>query len=476
MRKIVSRDELVGIRQQNEGKKIILCHGVFDLLHYGHIIHMQEAKLLGDILVVTITGDGYCTKRDKLFFNEKQRAKQLAALEVVDYVAVIHDSTGLPGIEALRPDIYVKGQEYKEHQGRNTRDEKKLLDSYGATFHFTDTKEFSSTKIGYLSGRMSGALESEPLAEEGPKFVDLAPTNYTMSDMRKFILEASKLDVLVIGETIIDEWVFDRMQGYSRETKAMTGLHMSKKQQVGGAGIVARHIKEFARTVDHVGMTNPGTSGPPYGVVKTRYVNSDTQKAIYVHESVFSTELDELPDFSKYNLIVVADFGHGLISHDMAKKISHANTPFLAVQAQTNTFNYGMNLPSKYPKADYYNMNCSEARLLVGNPTSKLELHQSVLNKLRTRFVSITYGDQGAVMAEDFGRKVELPALCTGAVNIVGCGDSLFALSSLALRLGFKIDTALFIGSLAAAIMATKLGNEGPVTSKELKQVWKVCA
>src|SRR6266853_596115 len=110
--KIVPIGELPRIRQQFRDKRIVLCHGAFDLIHMGHLIHFEDAKALGDILVVTITGDKHITKKRSVSFSETDRARQVAALEIVDYVAIVQEPSAVQAIKALRPDVYVKGSEY----------------------------------------------------------------------------------------------------------------------------------------------------------------------------------------------------------------------------------------------------------------------------------------------------------------------------------------------------------------------------
>src|SRR5690349_22280606 len=110
--KIVDPDELPRLRERFRGQKIVLCHGAFDLVHIGHLIHFEEARSLGDILVVTITADQHITKKRVVTFTQEHRARQVAALEMVDYVAIIQEPTALSAIEALHPDVYVKGPEY----------------------------------------------------------------------------------------------------------------------------------------------------------------------------------------------------------------------------------------------------------------------------------------------------------------------------------------------------------------------------
>ena len=98
------------------GKKIVLCHGVFDLLHIGHINHFQEAKNYGDILVVTVTSDQYVNKGpNRPAFDEQNRITALAALKVIDYVALNRNPTAISAIKELKPDFYCKGPDYKSH-------------------------------------------------------------------------------------------------------------------------------------------------------------------------------------------------------------------------------------------------------------------------------------------------------------------------------------------------------------------------
>src|SRR5580765_6509630 len=110
--KVVPLADLAKIRQQFRDQVIVLCHGAFDLVHMGHLIHFEEARALGDLLVVTITADAHITKKRSVSFSESYRARQLAALEIVDYVAIIDEPSALTAIDALRPDVYVKGSEY----------------------------------------------------------------------------------------------------------------------------------------------------------------------------------------------------------------------------------------------------------------------------------------------------------------------------------------------------------------------------
>jgi rfaE bifunctional protein nucleotidyltransferase chain/domain len=126
---------------------LVQCHGHFDGLHYGHLKHLQAARALGDRLWVTITADAYVTKGPgRPVFNERERREMLLALRCVDHCTIIYAPDALPAIEAVRPNIYVKGKEYdgKCH-------EQSAVECYGGRVAFVGETLYSSTAL--LTGR-----------------------------------------------------------------------------------------------------------------------------------------------------------------------------------------------------------------------------------------------------------------------------------------------------------------------------------
>ncbi|MFH1441030.1 MAG: adenylyltransferase/cytidyltransferase family protein [Candidatus Omnitrophota bacterium] len=132
------------------GKKVVLCHGCFDLMHPGHIKYFQAAKKMGDILVVTVTPDIYVDKgQGRPVFNQQLRAESIAALECVDYVALNKWPTAEDTLRLLMPCIYVKGQEFeglKDKTGKLQK-ELKVIQEIGAEIKFTHEVVFSSTDL-----------------------------------------------------------------------------------------------------------------------------------------------------------------------------------------------------------------------------------------------------------------------------------------------------------------------------------------
>jgi rfaE bifunctional protein nucleotidyltransferase chain/domain len=150
--KVVELDKLADDlrRLKSEGKKVVLCHGCFDLMHPGHIKHFQAAKEMGDILVVTVTPDIYIDKGDgRPVFDQQLRVESIAALECVDFAALNKWPTAEETLRLLRPDIYVKGQEFEKLQDKTGKIQKEfdVAKEVGAEMRFTQEIVFSSTKL-----------------------------------------------------------------------------------------------------------------------------------------------------------------------------------------------------------------------------------------------------------------------------------------------------------------------------------------
>ena len=150
--KILSLDDLtLAIKDLKEqGKKIVQCHGCFDLMHPGHIKYFQASKEMGDILVVTVTPDEYIDKGPgRPVFGQNIRVESIAALECVDYVTINSWPTAEETLRLIRPTYYVKGQEFENLEDKTGKLQKELavLKEIGAEIRFTHEIVFSSTEF-----------------------------------------------------------------------------------------------------------------------------------------------------------------------------------------------------------------------------------------------------------------------------------------------------------------------------------------
>lgn len=166
-KKIKTLEELKEIADdlRKKNKKIIWTNGCFDLLHYGHVKYLQEAKQQGDILIVGINSDESIKKLkgpDRPVNKEADRAEVLAGLESVDYVVVFYELDSIRCLELLKPEVYVKGGDYKTLDEIN-QTERRVVEGYGGGIYLTGqfANGISTTKIiDKMQNQKTEALKS----------------------------------------------------------------------------------------------------------------------------------------------------------------------------------------------------------------------------------------------------------------------------------------------------------------------------
>ena len=211
MGKIVSQMEMAELRKEirQVGKTVGLCHGVFDLVHPGHMTHFREAKKIADILVVSITSERYVRKGPgRPYFNDAMRLEFLAGLECIDYVILSENYTSDDVIEMVEPDFYIKGKEYQKAEDDITgkiTEETELVERHGGKVAFTDGQVFSSTNL------INNAFPSLP--EEVKEYVKRFGEAYSLEDFRVLSDKIRDLKVLVVGDVIIDKYTYCNVQG-----------------------------------------------------------------------------------------------------------------------------------------------------------------------------------------------------------------------------------------------------------------------
>lgn len=138
--KILAGDTIIAILRvlRRSNKIIVLAHGCFDWLHYGHLLHLQEAKNLGDILIVSITTDQFVDKGlGRPIFNQRQRAEMVAALECVDFVVFSDSPDAVQNINLIRPLFYVKGRDYQSENDPILHVEMQAVENHSGALFYT---------------------------------------------------------------------------------------------------------------------------------------------------------------------------------------------------------------------------------------------------------------------------------------------------------------------------------------------------
>lgn len=472
---------------QLRGERIVHCHGVFDLLHPGHLRHLQEARKQGDRLIVSITPDRFVNKGPgRPAFNESLRLEQLAALVFVDYVVLNDSPDAVSVIKKIRPNIYVKGCEYRDHESDITEkitEEANAVIHAGGEIYYTDDIVYSSSElINRFFDRDSVRLS--PFIEKLKKVVTL---DQLLSQIDSF----KALKVLVIGDAIIDEYQYVEPLGQSGKGVHLTARLLEKETFLGGSLIIANHLASFVERVtlltgvgqqcQHMPfiqnnlLKNVDAKFIPFDdyptLTKQRFVLKDGLNITKLFETYSSNHpllksqnSRQVIDFLKeqasdFDLIVVTDFGNGFTNPAIIDALCQSKT-FLAVNTQTNSGNRGYNVVTHYHRADFISLNEPEIRLAAHDRYSRLEtVVEGISSNLKCPFISVTQGVNGVhIFSKE--RSFSIPALTTHAVDRVGAGDSYFALASLSATKGYNPMVSGFIGSAAAAMDIQFVGNK----------------
>jgi len=494
--KIKNIEELAQIisNLKSKGKKIVHCHGVFDLLHIGHIKHFKEAKTFGDILIVSITPDEFVNKGPgRPAFTTPIRLESLAALECVDYVVANKFPTAEEIINSLKPNVYCKGPDYKNHSDDITgkiSDEESAVKSVGGKIIYTDDITFSSSNLINKFGNI--------YSQEQELLIRNISDKYSFEMIQNKVEELKKLKVLVIGEVIIDQYVFCEALGKSGKEPVLVLRDLDTQEYLGGSLAIARHLSDFCDDVSilsllgenneykdfienniekNINLNFHNKSNSPT-IVKRRFVDHIDRKKVLgvysINDNMLNKEeedkfIESFDTLSKeHDLVIISDYGHGVITPKIAEHISKTGK-FVSLNAQVNAANIGTHSIRKYKDIDCLIINstelCHEMRQREGDIKA---LALELKNIINASFITVTEGKNGAFVINGNKTPLTCPGFATEVVDKIGSGDALLALLSVSLYNNFDEGLALFIGSLAAAQSVESIGNSKPVSKAKL--------
>ena len=485
------------LQLKKEGKKIVHCHGVFDLIHPGHIRHLASAKKNGDILVVTVTADRYVKKGPgRPIFNQNLRTEVLSCLEQIDYVAVIDSESAVPAIKKIKPDFYVKGPDYRNRKKiealpRKLADEEKAVKAVGGKLIFSvDDIIFSSSRL------INQYLDVYPAKTK--HYLETLGRKYPPDAIMEKLLTLKRLKVLVIGDAIIDQYVYCLPLGKSSKEPIMVHRHTAEESFLGGALAAANHLSALVSEVEILSVLGSKNSYENFiaknlkkevksqfyfweereTIVKRRYLDAFTKQKLfqisYLGDEDIPAAIEEKilsflkKNISNYDFVVVYDFGHGLFTPKIVKFLC-AKAPFLALNVQANSANYGFNIITKYSRADYVCIDEQEIRLATHKKHEDLrKLIRKIYKKMKCSRMIVTrgpYGSDGYFKSQGF---LNSPALTDKIVDRVGAGDALFAITAPCVAGGLENDLTAFVGNVAGALQIQTVGNRKPVEFPEM--------
>ncbi|MGA2067674.1 MAG: PfkB family carbohydrate kinase [Thermoguttaceae bacterium] len=476
-----------------QGRSIVHTHGVFDLLHIGAIRHLEQAKALGDILVITIAADDDAAGgQPRPLFNQDMRAEALAALSCVDHVAVGKWPRAADAIQAVRPDVYVRwddeaGAEEERAEVRAT-EEALVRASGGRVVSLPRT----GLKSAGLTHRYLPAFPSE-----AGGFLGSFCSRYSAEQVSGWLQRTASLRVLLVGEAIIDEYQYCETLGKSGKEPVLAVRYVSDEKFAGGILATANQAAAFS---DHVGLLtllgaqesheqfireklDPKVDAMFLFVPGARTILKRRLVETYPFQKLFEIYFmePEVPEtvskalyarlaavLPRYDAVVVTDYGHGMLTPEIIELLCSQDC-FLAINTQTNAANQGFNTVSKYRRADYVCLSEKELRLEARNRSQDLRLLMAqAAEKLSCKRMLITRGREGCLCYHPGQGFVAVPPFTNRVVDRIGAGDALLAVSALCAAQDAPMDLIGFVGNAVGAQAVEIVGNRSVIGREAL--------
>ena len=329
------------------------------------------------------------------------------------------------------------------------------------------------------------------------QYISETKKKFDLKRIETLLKKIKNINILVIGDTIIDEYVFVTPKGRAIKDPILSVEYINQESYAGGVLAVVNHLSTFVNNIQLVTVIGDKESKIDFinnsvdsnvsvkafvkddspTTIKRRYVDAYKNNKLFkievINDKPISEKLSDeivgylLSEIEKYDLVFVADFGHGFINNEI-RRVLEQESKFLSINVQSNSANMGFNYVNLYKKVDFLTMNDTEIRLPL---MMRFEPIEEVITEFHKRFghnkFLLTLGKKGSVLYN--GDKLTYsPVLIDKVVDTVGAGDALFAISSLFTYLNVDDEIVPFVANCAGGIKANYLGNKESVTKERL--------
>ena len=490
--KIVSKKFLLDLKKKNKKKKFIMCHGVFDIVHPGHVRHLLYAKQKADILVVSLTSDVHIKKGIyRPHVPENLRALNLSAFEAVDFVIIDKNSEPYELLEDLKPDFFAKGFEYINSKNKKTQKEIEILNSYGGEIIFTPGD--------YINSSSKLINTAEPDLKYEKLLMILNKYKLTLEDIEKSVKKIKNIEIDILGDTIVDSYTYCKMIGGQSKTPTISLLYEKQLDFVGGAGVVAKHVaaagckanfltvlgddylKDFVlkdlkkSNVNFCGLIDkirPTVSKNAFVSEDYRLIKVSKLDNSQINSKIIKLLCKKLSN-SKSKGLIFSDFRHGIFNKStieiFTKSIKNKKI-FLSADSQVASW-WGNIL--EYKNFDLITPNEKESRFALMDQISGIRsLASRIYDLSKCKFLIMKLGKRGLLACvnnrhESSDSYFTLDSFANIAVDPVGAGDALLAYSTMSMIATKCKITSTIIGLLAASCECEKDGNI-PITKEDI--------
>jgi rfaE bifunctional protein kinase chain/domain len=494
--KIKTAEELVAaIGPRPRARKVIMCHGVFDVVHPGHLRHLIYAKSKAELLVASITADAHISKGQfRPHVPQDLRALNLAAFEFVDYVIIDTEATPLANLARLQPDFFAKGYEYTAGQGMppKTQEEAEILRGYGGEMIFTPGD------IVYSSSRL---IELAPPAIKLEKLLTLMDSEgLTFGSLREALNGFAGRHVHVVGDTIVDSYTRTTLIGGQTKTPTMSVLYEGRDDYIGGAAVVAEHLRAagaevvFSTVLGNDALREFVVSGLTRAGIDCRVVTDATRPTTHKNAIVAGgyrlLKVDTLDNRSisdeileslcrtllgsAADAVVFSDFRHGIFNR---RTIPHLITaiPQAAYRVADSQVASRWGNITDFRNFDLITPNEREARFALGDQDTGIRpLASALYDAAQCKTLILKLGERGVLTCRSSDHTsldsfVVVDSFAESVIDAVGAGDALLAYATLAKLTACSDTVATILGSMAAACECECDGNV-PVTPVDVRR------
>ena len=477
-------------------KTIGLCHGVFDLLHYGHILHFETAKKKCDFLFVSITSDQFIKKGPlRPIHNNLERLHFLKNLNFIDFAFVANGESGIDSINLIKPDIYFKGNDYKNNFSDNTKkiflEIKAVKKNKGKVF-YTNEKHMSSSKIINEQGLA--------LSKKHTEFIKNIKKLINFENLVNLLNHAKKSKVLIVGDLIIDKYIFGHVLGKPGKEPHMVFNKMYNEMYIGGSSIIANHLSDFSnkitlisdigneqkiknllisnlkKNISHIHL-HPSKNFKT--CVKSRFIDTLSNYKLFgsysipnLDDKIFHLLLNRAlsKNIKKNDIIIAADYSNNFFDSDSIKKIQQSNK-FICGMAQINSNNSKFHTLNHLKNFDLVCVNQGELRSEVKDKKNSIDfIAKDFIKKNNLKFLVIIQGIDGSLLFDKKFNRYYCPSFNPKPIDKVGAGDSMLAILSVLLKNKTNPSIALMIASLVSSNVVNNIGNKYTANRSEIER------
>ena len=477
--KIINLENYFKLKKKLKSKKIIMAHGVFDYLHIGHLRYFNQCKKHADILIVSVTSDKYVNKGfNKPYFNDKLRMEAIASNIDVDYVVLSNSLTAERNIEKIKPDYYAKGNDYKSLINNDANFKKEILSLKKNKGKFLILKDIqhSSSKIINSSFLNYTNEQSKIIQKIKKKNLNLEKEFKNIKSKR----------ILLIGETILDEFTYVKSLGKSRKNNLISTRYMKNEIQHGGALFILKNLNEYFNNIDYLSFCTqenykfikkihkkvvPIFCKDDQIVKKKRFVDFynlnkifqlNTNDQLEINENNYISAKNKINKIKKkYDAIVICDFGHGLINGDFLKFLNKLKIKKF-INCQANSSNFGFNRFYKFKEAELLSSDEDEFRLTTNDDKNNIKkIHANNRQYLKKyKNLIITAGKNGSYYFNKNSKFFVESFEVNNFIDSIGSGDVYFSyLISLFFSKKFDMKDKMLISHLASSLHSQSFAN-----------------